>query len=459
MPDLVEGQVQYVQGSGKKPYELQLKGGVYSCSCPAWRNQSAPIDKRTCKHLKLVRGDAAEQVRTSGFHAVGVTSGRTQTAAPNQAKPPRSVVEADFAELELRALAQSPANPGLKTAAVEILEKMKTERPEEYAKLSAWVDALPEPKTSPGCACERGSTCDVSHDPATCPCIRCTTAGSKHAVLARAEKTAGRKLRPDEKTKLFGPPVLLAHPFEDADVDPTGWWMSEKLDGVRAYWDGKDFVSRQGNVFHAPDWFKEGLPSHPLDGELWMDRRSFQQTISIVKSIDAGPRWKAVQYLVFDMPHLKIPFEARQDALEEVCLASKSKILKIVQQTPCKDPAHLKTELDQLVKMGAEGLMIRKPGSSYEAGRSWSILKVKPWKDAEAAVVGYEAGKGRHKGRTGGLVVKTDAGIEFNIGTGLSDEDRRNPPKVGARITFRYMDVTDAGVPKGASYVCTRDYE
>lgn len=42
--------------------------------------------------------------------------------------------------------------------------------------------------------------------------------------------------------------ILLAHKWEP-DHDPTGWWMSEKLDGVRAYWDGEAFVSRRGNQF------------------------------------------------------------------------------------------------------------------------------------------------------------------------------------------------------------------
>lgn len=422
MSDLIEGQIQYVQGSGKKPYELQLKGGVYSCSCMAWRNQSIPINKRTCKHLKMVRGDAAEQVRVSGtFHQAGVTSGRIQTAVPNQTKPPRTDPDYEF----------TPQEDG----------RIPIMTSDEY--VAAQRQALT--------LLAEGSFRD------------------KESVLADAELKAGRKLRPDEKTKLFGPPVLLAHPFEDAEgVDPTGWWMSEKLDGVRAYWDGKQFLSRQGNVFHAPDWFKAGLPDHPLDGELWTDRRSFQQTISIVKSIDAGERWKAIKYMVFDLPHLTTHFEHRYEQLDNLMLASTSKVLKMVQQRSCTSLNDLKQELERVVKLGAEGLMIRKPKSMYEAGRSWSILKVKPWRDSEATVVGYEAGKGRHKGRTGGLIVRLDVpftdprlkrGAEFNIGTGLSDEDRRNPPAIGKVVTFRYMDTTDAGVPKGASFVSVRDYE
>lgn len=289
---------------------------------------------------------------------------------------------------------------------------------------------------------------------------RAITADADYAqtVLDRAA-SEGRKLRQDEKAKIHGPPVLLAHSFEDADVDPTGWWMSEKLDGVRAYFDGSKFVSRQGNVFHAPDWFKAALPDHPLDGELWMGRQCFQKTISVVKTRDAGDRWRSIQYLVFDIPHLKEPFEERMRQLDDFMRHRSGPNLKAVTQSPCLGISHLKQELDRLTALGAEGLMIRKPGSFYEAGRSHNILKVKPWKDAEAVVVGHEPGKGRHKGRLGGLVVEMPDGKRFNVGSGLSDDDRRNPPRIGATVTYRFTETTEAGIPKCASYICTRDYE
>jgi len=357
-----DGDVVEVQGSAAKPYVLKNVGGTLSCSCVAWKTQSLPIDRRTCKHLKSVRGAASEEARIAG------------DTAPTADKP--------------------------------------------------------------------------------------VTASDDNAaiILARAE-AQGRKLRQDEKAKLHGPPVLLAHPFEGSDVDPKGWWMSEKLDGVRAYWNGRDFISRQGNVFHAPDWYKRSLPAHPLDGELWMGRHMFQQTISVVKSRDAGLRWNEVSYLVFDMPHLADPFEARMEKLQAVAGCGLGLGLQMVDQTPCLGHAHLEQELKRLVALGAEGLMLREPGSLYEARRSHTILKVKPWKDADAIVIGLEAGKGRHKGRTGGLIVKTPEGIEFHLGTGLSDKDRENPPKIGTRVTYRYMDLTADGVPKGASFLRVRPEE
>src|SRR4030095_7170834 len=110
---------------------------------------------------------------------------------------------------------------------------------------------------------------------------------------ARAAIRAG-ETKPASAANLGAPPLLLAHPWE-SHVDLTGWWMSEKLDGVRAYWDGKHFISRLGHRFHAPAWFTAGLPETPLDGELWGGRKNFQRTISIVRRQDQSLEWKKVK--------------------------------------------------------------------------------------------------------------------------------------------------------------------
>lgn len=181
MPDLADGESVEIQGSAAKPYVLTNTGGVYSCTCPAWMHQSLPIEKRTCKHIKGYRGEAAEVERLGSLATMG--------ARPRRVK----VVQAD------------------------------------------------------------GGTEEVGDG------------------------------EPAESSD--APPILLAHKWE-THVDLTGWWMSEKLDGVRADWDGKQFISRLGNVFVAPDWFKEGLPETPLDGELWVARKEFQRTVSIVRRMD-----------------------------------------------------------------------------------------------------------------------------------------------------------------------------
>src|SRR5206468_3851452 len=113
------------------------------------------------------------------------------------------------------------------------------------------------------------------------------------------------------------PPLLLAETWDNA-ADLSGWWMSEKLDGVRAYWDGTQFLSRLGNLFHAPDWFVEGLPELPLDGELWIGRKKFQRTVSIVRRQDKNEVWNEVRFLVFDAPAAPGGFEDRLAFLKDV---------------------------------------------------------------------------------------------------------------------------------------------
>ncbi|MDP2341048.1 MAG: DNA ligase [Deltaproteobacteria bacterium] len=250
-----------------------------------------------------------------------------------------------------------------------------------------------------------------------------------------------------------GPPVLLAHKWEN-DIDPRGWWMSEKLDGVRAWWTGTEFMSRLGNKFFAPSWFTASLPPHLLDGELWLGRKEFNECVSIVRRQDEGPQWKKIKYLVFDAPHLKTSFEERVAFMKawHASLADAS-MVQVVEHVFCEGTAHLRSELERVEGLGGEGLMMRKPGSKYESGRSTSLLKVKTFHDAEGRVIDHEPGKGKHKGRLGALVVQMPNGIKFNVGTGFTDDERKDPPPLGTIITYRYQELTKDGVPRFPSWV------
>lgn len=340
-----------VQGSAKDPYELKNVGGVYSCSCPAWRNAGGAIDARTCKHLRAHRGDAAEAARL-GVDASALGTKVKKASAPKSA---------------------------------------------------------PAPSAS-------------------------TTAA---AVSDAAEGEA--------------PPVLLAHSWENESVE--GWWMSEKLDGVRAWWDGARFVSRLGNAFLAPAWFTAGLPSHPLDGELWIARKAFQKCVSVVRRQDGGEQWKDLRYLVFDAPHLPLPFEERLAFLHTLWKERPHPYARTHDHFVCKGLSHMKAELARVEALGGEGLMLRRPGSAYEKGRSSSLLKVKTFHDAEGRVIGHEGGKGKHKGRLGALIVEMANGTRFNVGTGFSDAERKDPPPIGAIITYRFQELTEDGVPRFPTYV------
>ena len=171
--------------------------------------------------------------------------------------------------------------------------------------------------------------------------------------------------------------------------------MSEKLDGVRAWWTGTQFLSRLGNIYHAPDWFIAGLPSVPLDGELWLDRKAFQRTVSIVRRQDKSDHWRQIKYVAFDAPAAGGPFEERQKALAEILWQHRPQYAKVLEQARCTGIDALKAELARVESLGGEGLMLRQPGSPYEAGRSSTLLKVKTFHDAEGAVVEHLPGKGR----------------------------------------------------------------
>ncbi|MDB5339577.1 MAG: ligase, partial [Planctomycetaceae bacterium] len=231
MTDLADGESTTVQGSGSSVYTIKNVGGLYSCSCPAWRNQSVAIETRTCKHIRKLRGEAAEEARIGG---------------PIAAK----------------------------------------------AKVKKNADGEEEPATAEA-------------------------------------------------------PVLLAESW-DGVVDVAHWWLSEKLDGVRAYWDGTQFLSRLGNRYEAPAWFTAGLPSVPLDGELWLERKQFQKTVSIVRRKDQSEHWRQIRFLVFDAPALAEPFEQRMEYVNELFRKQGFEYSAAHAQARCQGIAHLKEELERV---------------------------------------------------------------------------------------------------------------
>ena len=232
--------------------------------------------------------------------------------------------------------------------------------------------------------------------------------------------------------------------------------MSEKLDGVRAYWNGSgQFVSRQGNRYFAPPWFVAGLPALALDGELWLARKAFQRTVSIVRRQDESERWREIRFLVFDAPQAQGVFENRLALVQDCFARHKPPFAQVLDQKRCRNTAQLDSELSRIVALGGEGIMLRQPGSVYEAGRSSTLLKVKRFQDAEARVTGHQSGTGRHKDRLGALRVMLPDGIEFAVGTGFTDAQREAPPPVGSLITFRFQELTDGGVPRFPSFVRT----
>jgi DNA ligase-1 len=232
--------------------------------------------------------------------------------------------------------------------------------------------------------------------------------------------------------------------------------MSEKYDGLRAYWDGQQFWTRNGNLIHAPDYLLAELPRDvPLDGELWIGHGKFEETMSIVRSETPDERWKRIRYLVFDAPKAEGTFEQRMELLRAT-LSEGNAFVRVVAQERCQGVAQLRAECDRVVREGGEGLMLRRPGSAYEAGRSPALLKVKPYEDAEAMVIGHQPGKGKFAGKLGALRVRTEDGREFSIGSGLTNAERESPPPVGTVVTYRFRGLTAKGLPRFPSYLRVR---
>ena len=239
-------------------------------------------------------------------------------------------------------------------------------------------------------------------------------------------------------------------------VDVSGWLMSEKLDGVRGYWDGKRLLSKKGNVFTPPAAFIRDLPPFPLEGELWAGRGSFERTVAIVKKQHPHSGWLQLKLAIFDVPNTPGGFTERMAKANKWFAAHPSAYAFVIPQTKISDSAALQRELARIEKLGGEGLIVRKADAPYTTGRSAEILKVKNYQDAEARVIAHLPGKNRNAGRLGSLLVELDDGIQFKIGTGFSDAERESPPPVGAVITFKFYGKYPSGIPKFSTYLRIR---
>jgi DNA ligase-1 len=348
--------------------------------------------------------------------------------------------------------------------------------------------------------------------------------------------------------------LMLAHTYKNSG-HIGGWFISEKLDGHRAFWDGgisrgvpkaqvpfanttKDsryvippiatgLWSRYGNVIHAPDWWLDQLPKMPLDGELKILLETRQETAKVIKQINPSDRWSEVIYSVFDAPSYEVvfaegvinvpnfvkvldenvlpwalkravetgvqhcprantPFRSTVKVLERE-INSEAANLEILPQI--RLPNKQSDALDQMdvfyedvLEAGGEGVILRRDYSRWVAGRSHSLLKVKPFEDCEVEIVGYIAGKGKYLGMIGAFITDYN-GQRLEI-SGFTDEERiigshdRLPEEDGyaiawcqenpgkdcpgwitspqfprkTKITIKHRGFTDAGLPCEARY-------
>jgi DNA ligase 1 len=252
-------------------------------------------------------------------------------------------------------------------------------------------------------------------------------------------------------------PSLLLAQVMDAQINPARYLVSEKLDGVRAVWDGNTLRFRSGNTVPAPAWFLAKLPATPLDGELWLARGKFDELSGIVrKTTPVDSEWQRITYKMFELPDAPGTFSQRYAAMQALAARTNWPQLQVVEQFRVAHRKELKRRLDDVVKAGGEGLMLHLADAPYVTGRSDVLLKLKPQLDTEAVVIAHIPGKGKYAGMLGALQLKTPQGRVFKLGTGFSDADRANPPPIGSTVTYTYRDLTKTGLPRFASFVRVR---
>ncbi|KAG6890709.1 hypothetical protein C0995_005082 [Termitomyces sp. Mi166 len=444
--------------NGIKPKVFLLSGEEKE----AWRNQSGhPVNARTCKHLKSLFGDKYEEARLKLKNPNGPPS-------KCAAKKPASIPKAKSTSKRKKADAEDEDED---VEGRRPVKKSRNTSSGDNDKQSTRKGRKPTPKNK-----EVDNDDEDEDDEKPAEKVR-KPAPQVDKVQEDENENDGNDEGDDVSiTDKVVPELLLASKWDvETGPDPTGWWILEKLDGVRTYYDGRDMISRLGNPFTPPKWFLEKLPKDvTLDGELFGGRGEFQSTVSIVKTVNS-PHWKNITFQIFDIPskgHLS--FEERIDILKKLFGPDgnyASGLVKVVEHEKAKSRQHVLDKLKEIESLGGEGLMLRKPASEYEGRRSGSLLKIKvsilvsrlslstdhfkrqTFYDAEAVVTGHVPGKGRHQGFTGALKCRMRSGKTFSVGTGLSDKQRKNPPKIGAIIIYRFQELTKDGIPRFPSYV------
>ncbi|OBX07551.1 DNA ligase [Gallibacterium genomosp. 3] len=242
--------------------------------------------------------------------------------------------------------------------------------------------------------------------------------------------------------------VMLLKEYQDQDLN--GWIMSEKLDGVRGFWDGKQLITRQENRLSPPDYFIKDFPPFAIDGELFSERGKFEEISSITRSLeDKG--WHKLKLYVFDVPNAEGDLWQRLQVLQDYLAKHPSPYIEIIPQLPIANKQAVYQFLDQIEQLGGEGVVVRNPAAHYTVGRSSQILKLKRYQDEECTVIAHHKGKGQFHNVMGSLTCENYRG-KFKIGSGFSLADRTNPPPIGSVITYKYRGETAKGKPKFATY-------
>lgn len=314
--------------------------------------------------------------------------------------------------------------------------------------------------------------------------------------------------------------LFLMKPMTYTNQNVDGWWLSEKLDGIRAFWDGgittglpasivpfanddrtaTGLWTNLGKVINAPKWFVNGLPKIQLDGELWIGRSNFQQLVSTVRKYDpVDSEWDRVKYMVWDVPSVCGMFDP---SIKEWVLEKRKKagvsgyvypamlsdtymyLKEVLQDHPYVSVVEQHIVSDwrvlyrEFVDGSAEGIVLRSPSSCWEPYRSKRMVKIKKCHDMEVKVIGFYYGNGKHAGSMGSLLV-TDGDRIFSV-CGFTDIERVVKDsklaeahqgelagkdneclffKNGDILTIEYMGLSDNGIPREPKYFRKREVD
>ena len=253
------------------------------------------------------------------------------------------------------------------------------------------------------------------------------------------------------------PPRVMLPMVYRGGIDVSEYWISEKLDGVRGRWDGHHLWARSGAAIDPPSWFTAHWPTVPMDGEIWIARGRFDAMSTLVRTPGiGGDGWRQAHFMVFDLPGDRGTFEQRVLHMRTLVPGAGVPWLRVIPQFRLRDKAALDAKLAAVIAAGGEGLVLQHRDARYVVGRSPTLLKYKPYDDAEARVVAYTAGQGKYLGRIGALVVRRPDGLQFRIGSGFSDAQRAHPPPLGSQVTYRYNGLTANGTRRFARFLHIR---
>ncbi len=253
---------------------------------------------------------------------------------------------------------------------------------------------------------------------------------------------------------VFSFAVELQKPLTYEEQNINGWFMSEKLDGIRGYWDGKQLLTRKGKKIYPPKWFIKNFPNFELDGELWTKRNDFENIQNIIMDKKPSEDWKNITYNIFEVPNTKGDFFQRLEKAKSWFKKHPNKYVNIIKQIKIKDENHLNNYMEEIISKKGEGVIVKDPSKNYHTGRSPHILKLKKAQDIEGVVIRVNFNEKTKLLKS--LVIKLDNGITFNLGNGFTNKQRKNYPKIGEIVTFKYFGFTKYGKPKFASFLHVR---